>query len=263
METDKWNYALNLLIRFDYGDTTGMSGDDIDISNMPYLYDRNFDTKYKFPFTYESFCRQEDIIETLEKYELETEPFWYAMCVIYLLTKENCTRSFAHIKTLDETLRQLECTLEDARKFTMKVDGKKPLVISDSRIINAIKERVKSFREEMKPYDSLTAFSFQSDARTESMSVWIWYAASLFQMLYKALHLPDKRARKRIETRKRGCISDKVEVTPNFSYNKTLLTSRLIYFMGFTNNKAFTYDDNSLKAIMKEYKDKNLAIFFA
>ena len=70
------------------------------------------------------------------------------------------------------------------------------------------------------------------------------FAAERFKDLFSALHLPSK-----VKTK---ADSSEREV----SYNKLLLISRLLYLMKLASNENFKYSDESLKGIIKSYKDK-------
>lgn len=258
---EKWDYALNLMICLKYGDPPDLDeGEEIDICDIPYLYDPELETRHSLPFSYKDFCKQEDIMATLDAYGLEHEHFWYVVCIIYLLTKSNCKYSFAHVDSFYEALNKLSETLDGAKAFTLSVEGKKPVHVTGGSIASALKEYVDVLVKQTS--GSHSAEFLLADAKTEAMSVWTWYAARLFKILYKVLRLPDKRARNRKETRRHNGIVDTVEVIMDFSYSKTLLTSRLVYFMGLTDNPAFLYDDNSLKSLLKEYSKRHFSVMF-
>ena len=173
---------------------------------------------------------------------MDIEKFWYALLFVYDITQEKCVNVTTMGKTVSEQAQELIRFLRDRRSFTIITEDKGKLDIDSQRIVQYIRDTLKILVAE---HSALLDQAPNTYARIfndlYSSSVQMWYATNLFLGLFKTLDLPNKRA-------KEGEGINKV-----VSYNKALLISRLMYFMGFTKNESFLYSDNSLKGIYKQY----------
>jgi len=91
----------------------------------------------------------------------------------------------------------------------------------------------------------------------------MWFAATLCIKVFAAMKLPSKRA-KDIPMEYIEKNGEQVPVRNSIQtvyFNKMLLISQLMYLMIFTRNKSFLISENSLKGILKQYKNFELTTF--
>jgi hypothetical protein len=204
--------------------------------------------KIKFPFTYNDYINNTEIIATLKGFEIDIEQFWFALLFIYHFTQEKCINALTLGETAKVQIQNLKEFSSGIYGFTISADGKKKLVINDLTLINDLKSHLEALLAEQDNGFDSHSINFKRPLNSEPASIQIWYAANRFIELFKALNLPTKRA-------KDISIEDKIQMV---SFNKMFLISQLIYLMKFTNNKSFLIEDNSLKGILKQYKNYKL-----
>ncbi|MDL2319730.1 hypothetical protein LJC45_01180 [Alistipes sp. OttesenSCG-928-B03] len=218
--------------------------------------------KATFPFTFEAYLKNKDIIDTIKAYELDVEQFWYATLFIYWLTQIRCVNVDKRAGSIGEQMRKLSDYLQDTDSFAITTEGKKKLVINDVGVIREIREFLNKQLIE-NPLAISEAYSINlnsSGGHLESASVQMWFAATRYQKLFESLGLPTMRAvdsevKYKDEEGYRVAVSGGNKIV---SYNKMLLISRLMYFMRFTRNDKFLASDDSLGGIIRQYKDLNL-----
>jgi hypothetical protein len=229
------------------------------LSETAFTFLRRMD-KIKPPFTYRQFIDNEDIIATLEGYEIDPESFWLAILFVYDITQEKCV----NVLTLGDSLKvqtdNLKELLTGADDFTITVAGKKKLKVNDAELIKRIRDCLDYISN---PDNNLDGRHFKLGATSDDLyspSIQMWYAANRFLALVQSLGLPNKRAKDSAVVFNRY---DAVVGGGNklVSYNKLLLVSRLMYLMRYTRNDMFLYSDNSLKGILKQYKNFELNTF--
>jgi len=199
------------------------------------------------PFTYEQYLKNEEIIETVEAYGLDVEKFWFAIVFIYWLTEANCINVIKLTETQGEQMQKLKDYLNMANGFTISVEGKINLKISDASVISGICGYL-DWMLSKNPDGLNDSYSFKLFGQYHDLlpaTTQMWFVAERFMGLFKSLNLPNKRAKKNNQT---------------VSYNKTLLISRILHLMRLTKNMAFLDSDNSLKGILSECKDLKLHI---
>lgn len=218
----------------------------------PYFYNRLQHGKVKPPFTWEAFCDNTDVINTLEGYDLDIEKFWLVLLFIYDLTIDQTINVADFSKTNLETFVEIKEYIEQhptARIYISddeKISKKRRFEISDPwalyKISKFLDDEIKIINSDSQQKDSRN-ISFDKGYDIQLSPTLQMYRMALYlKTLYRALDLPEKRA------------SYNRDATDAVSYNKMLLTSRLLHFCRFTNNEAFVIDDTSLKGIFKQCK---------
>lgn len=197
---------------------------------------------------YQQYLENDDIIATLEGYELDVETFWYAILFVAYLVERRC----AHVQTLEPSMiSQMEAFYETIGRphAEVTISGEKSAL--GHRGMEGLQEAVREWIEKRKaskdPYCQEAGILRLTDPFDERLSgsVQVAFAAQLFQELFKLLYLPQKRT-------KHNTKGDREQV----SFNKKLLISRVVHLMRLTRNDSFLIDENALKAILKDYGNK-------
>lgn len=232
-------------------------------SIVPYDFLKRIN-RIKFPFTYDDYINNKDIIAMLIGYEIDIEQFWFAMLFIYDFTWIKCINVLKLGETAKVQIENLKEFLSGINSFTMSADGKKKLVINESIIINDLKHHLETLLADESFDLGFTSINLKQPSNySYSTSDQMGYAATRFIKLFEALNLPIKRGKyvylkyQEIDGEKNPVENSKYEV----SFNKMLFISRLLYFMKFTNNISFLLDDNSLKGILKQYDESKINSF--
>ena len=201
------------------------------------------------PFKYEAFLDNEDIIATLEGYELDVEKFWFALLFIYDITKDFGINAADASKTDYDILVEINDYLQNHPQAVLYLSDDKELRKSERYETNSplILENLRHFvkweldKYEETPQLKVWTDGILQDSYTESLGAAqqqvLMY--KLFKVLFDVLGLPDLRAKK----------------GETVSYSKMLLISRIIYFCRLTDNESFTVDSSSLKGVLKQYGD--------
>jgi len=215
---------------------------------------------FTFPFTYKAYLDNKDIIGTIEGFGLDVEQFWYAILFIFWLTQIRCVNVIVPKGSTGEQMQNLSDYLQRVDSFTIKVEGKKKLTINDSMTISGIREFLDTKFKENEKEGFNNGYSYRLAAKGEeliSSSVQMWFSTERYLKLFENLELPTIRA-----------TDSKVKYTDDWgekeptrggnktvSYNKMLLISRIMYFTRMTRNENFLSSDESLKGIVKQYKN--------
>ena len=203
------------------------------------------------PFKNETFLDNEDIIATLEGYELDVEKFWFALLFIYDVTMDFGINAADVSKTDYDVLLEIEDYLENHPQAYLYLSDDKelrkcnryetnsPLILEELRYF--VKRELAKYPEP--PQLKLWTRGGLQDNYTESLGAAqqqvLMY--KLFNVLFDTVGLPDLRAKK----------------GETVSYSKMLLASRIIYFCRLTTNESFTVDSSSLKGVLKQYGNFN------
>ena len=197
------------------------------------------------PFTYKKYKDNKDIIDTIEAFGLDVEKFWYAVLFIYWLTQVKCVKIIERGDTVGEQRKQLIDFLKGIYSFTITAEGKKKLEISEPLVIKEIRGFLKTALNENE-HGLNDSYSLKLNVPAHDFlhsSKQMFFSTNLYLKLFENLGLPTIRT-KETQTENR-----------TVSYNKMLLISRLMFFYGFTKNYNFLDSDESLKGIMKQYRD--------
>ena len=202
-------------------------------------------------FKYEAFLDNEDIIATIEGYELDVEKFWFALLYIYDITMDFGINAADASKTDYDILVEIEDYLENHPQAVLYLSDDKEIRKSYRYETNSpvILQNLRRFvRQELDKYQEPPQLKVWTEDilqrnYTESLGAAqqqvLMY--KLFKVLFDLLGLPDLRAKK----------------GETVSYSKMLLISRIIYFCLLTTNESFTVDSSSLKGILKQYGNFN------
>lgn len=205
----------------------------------------------KQPFQYEAFLDNEDIIATLEGYELDVEKFWFALLYIYDITCDFGINAADASKTDYDILVEINDYLQNHPQAILYLSDDKELRKSERYETNSplILENLRHFvkweldKYEEPPQLKVCSVGVWQDNFTQTLGAAqqqvLMY--KLFKVLFDTLGLPDLRA-------KRG---------DTVSYSKMLLISRIIYFCRLTSNESFMVESSSLKGVLKQYGDFN------
>ena len=206
------------------------------------------------PFKYEAFLDNEDIIATLEGYELDVEKFWFALVFIYDYVEtsfKNC--GLVKPASLDKAVQNLfkelgEDFADDDIEITLKKNRKKVEVLPVIKrgILHWLRE---TYERECKgrkiQYYGIDTGNF--DETYPSTSYRIYRTVEMYRDMLNTL-LGDNRPKQ----------PDK-----SVSLNRLLLISRICYLYEFTRNDSFLYSDDSLKGIIKSCKGRMPATYSA
>lgn len=200
-------------------------------------------------FKYEAFLDNEDIIATIEGYELDVEKFWFALLYIYDITMDFGINAADASKTDYDILVEIEDYLENHPQAVLYLSDDKeirksyryetnsPVILQNLR--RFVKRELDKYQEapQLKVWTHDIMCRNYTESYNPSQQMTLMYR--LFNVLFKVLDMPDLKAKK-------GEI---------VSYSKMLLISRLIYFCGITKNESFVVDSSSLKGVLKQYGD--------
>lgn len=246
-----WNdEAMEYVNRLTDKINVGWDGEDYCLSdwNLRFLSRMNRGA-IKPPFKYEAFLDNEDIIATLEGYELDVEKFWFVLLYIYDITMDFGINAADASKTDYDILVEINDYLQNHPQAVLYLSDDKELRKSERYETNSpvilvnLRRFVKRELDKYQEVPQLKVWTHDMLCRnyTESLggSQQRVLMYKLFKVLFDTLALPDLRAKK----------------GETVSYSKMLLTSRIIYFCRLTANESFTVDSSSLKGVLKQYGD--------
>lgn len=203
--------------------------------------------KIKPPFTYEAYLDNEDIIATLEAYELDVKKFWFVLLFIYDMTMDRASNLAEFRKSDYDVLAEIRDYLENHPNTHLYLSDDKnipkenrcetnsPLVLGE--MLKYVKRYLARFERcpEQKEWVSVSFYNGHDKSLGSSHQQVFMYRQ--FETLFDLLKLPEKRAKK----------------GETVSYSKMLLISRLIYFCRITRTESFTVDSSSLKGVLNAY----------
>lgn len=228
----------------------GWDGEDYCLSdwNLRFL-SRMTNGSIKTPFKYEALLDNDNIIATLEGYELDVEKFWFVLLYIYDITMDFGINAADASKTDYDILVEINDYLEKHPQTVLYLSDDKELRKSERYETNSpvILQNLRRFvKRELDKYQEVPQLKvwtqdFLCRNCTESLGSAqqqvLMY--KLYKVLFDVLGLPDLRAKK----------------GETVSYSKMLLISRIIHFCRLTDNESFTVDSSSLKGVLKQYGD--------
>lgn len=242
------------------------TGEDIYYPEVESGWFVNWYDESKLPFSKSDFMNHRGITDTIAAFGLDKEKFWYVTAFFYYLTEKNCRNAPVWTESfLEQSEKFIECTgSADVEDLTLEVriKGSKKLVIDNRILIKFIYDTLKTAITEDENGQNLLDARYcqfsKGQTKNHSMSVWINYIANCYIRLFELMNLPDKRARDSKEKVYEGKTVTSVvkkEKIVTYSYNKQFFISILVYFMGLTRNESFLKDENSLRGILKTYKN--------
>lgn len=210
-------------------------------------------------FGYEDFaCRrkfEERIIDIIDTLGIDSEKFWYLLLFIYDYVLGSTLNTLKLSKSPRQEIEDLVSFVEKnvsgpdffnqmqflkPMTLTLKVKGRK-LEIDNPTTISLI---AKACGESLKSIHPESAYSIMDadNRHTTSQSVRIWLFVKMFRTFFEKF--PQFSGRKKSRA--------------GFSKSTLLLISKLVYFVGLTQNEDYDKDDENIKAIMKQYRDYDL-----
>lgn len=200
-------------------------------------------------YKYEDYIKDYDLQATINGLKLEPDAFWLLIMFLFDYAYSICLSGFTIKDSSQRTIEKLLKLIPDNEDSEMKLSIntlKGKLDISDSRTIsilmNWIQQGYDRDEEAIKGY-TVEDFKDIFNPKEESISVLIWYFASLLKYFFEINPQFSGRAKK----------GDSV------SLNKNLLISQLIYHTRLSTNRNFLADPESLKGFFKQYRGKTLS----
>ena len=185
----------------------------------PYrFFNRMCNGLIKAPFSRLQFMNNDEIVSTLEGYELDAEKFWMAVL-------------------LGDDMGDVMIQIRKGRK-NLDVH---PMIKRD--VIDALHAKL----EELKRKGADNLFAYRSEdfkADYPVLSYKMYFATERLRELFAALERCRRIGKPK---RRKGSL---------VSYNRMLLFARIVYMYRYTDNPAFLDSDDPLKGIMKDYRGK-------
>ncbi|MFK2747911.1 hypothetical protein ACIXUO_04665 [Bacteroides fragilis] len=211
-------------------------------------------------FKFEDYLHNKEAQATLQELGVDIEKFWYLLLFIMDYTEGSCWNATEIKESPKEQLEKLinliadNCsdinrvtgaTFTSPITITINAKGKQTLTIDHPNTIAYIGILCAKGISDIEN-DSILSLRYSDfkDTITESDSMRIYLFAKMFLYFFEE----NKQFNKR---QKKGDI---------ISLGKHLLISRLACFTGLTSNKKYSEDESPLKAILKDYSNKELSI---
>lgn len=221
---------------------------------MPFEAMDIFEERYnsgKIPCTYkyEDYIKNNDLQATISGLKLDADAFWLLTMFLFDYAYSICLSGFTIKDSAQRRIEKLIKLVPDSDDSEMKLsistsNGK--LDIEDSHTIFILMKWIKQGYEHDE--EAIKGYTVEEtkdifNLKEESISVLIWYFASLLKYFFEINPQFSGRAKK----------GDSV------SLNKNLLISQLVYHTRLSTNKNFLADAESLKGFFKQYRGKNLS----
>lgn len=202
----------------------------------------------RFPFNKEDYYRNTDIQDSLVALGIDSEKFWYAVLFIHHCAESKCVNviELPKTSTRQEILMLLECLGEEEAKITFTSKNRKPFVISRNAILRTLSDIISIGYETTKDKEELDYIPINFQEMQERKEYAVSYQIAYEAKVYKSLLAKISRTSSEVEDFKKG------------SRDKLLLTSRLMYFTGLTRNESYLSGTDSIKGLIKSYKNKNM-----
>ena len=221
--------------------------------SMPFEAMDIFEERYnsgKIPCTYkyEDYIKDNDLQATINGLKLDADAFWLLTMFLFDYAYSICLSGFTIKDSAQRRIEKLIRLVPDNHDSIMKLSfstSKAKLDIEDNRTISILMKWIKQCYD--RDEEAIKGYTIEEakdifNPKEESISVLIWYFASLLKYFFDINPQFSGRAKK----------GDSV------SLNKNLLISQLVYHTRLSTNKNFLADAESLKGFFKQYKGKNL-----
>lgn len=201
----------------------------------------------RFPFSKEEYDRNTDIQDSLAALGIDSEKFWYAVLFIHHFAESKSVNAIELPKTTtrQDILSLIECLGEEEAKVTFTSKDRKPYEISRKAILQELAKMLSIGYETQKDREDLdyvpVNFKEMLERKEYAVSYQIVYEAKAYKSLLARISKP----------------SSEVEDFKKGSRDKLLLISRLMYFTGLTRNESYLSGTDSIKGLIKSYKNKN------
>ncbi len=200
-------------------------------------------------YKYEDYIKDKQLQATIEGLKLDPDAFWLLVVFIFDYAYSICLSGFTIKDSSQRRIEKLIKLIPDDEDSDMKLsvsttNGK--LDIEDSRTISILMKWIKQGYD--RDEEAIKGYTVEKakdifNPKEESISVLIWYFASLLKYFFEINPQSSGRAKK----------------GDNVSLNKNLLISQLVYHTRLSTNKNFLADAESLKGFFKQYRGKNLS----
>lgn len=229
-------------------------------SQAPFLFKRQYNAKkLNVFFEYKNYMKNDGITSIqaiIHALGIDSEKFWYLLLFISdyvngrtLNTCKSSTTPEQDITKFIEMVKQNETGFNKATGFShqvpmtlnLQIKGKR-LIIENPNTISFIAAVCNEAMAKLPQYSLLNQTKFETDNYYTSDSARIWLFTKMLQYFFEAYPQFDNQ---------RGA-------SGSTSKSKFLFISKLIYFTKLTTNKAYDEDDDNLKKIIKQYKDKEI-----
>ena len=210
-------------------------------------------------FNYEDYTRrrrfEESIIDVIEALGIDAEKFWYLLLFINDYVLGSTLNTLKLSKSPRQEMAALVSFVEkneagtdffnqmqfhEPMTMTLKVKGRK-LVIDNPTTISLISNACKESLKTIQPGSTYSLMD-ADNRHTTSQSVRIWLFVKMLRTFFE--RFPQFKGRKKSQG--------------GFSKSTLLLISKLVYFVGLTQNEDYDKDDENIKALMKQYRDYDL-----
>lgn len=229
-------------------------------SQAPFLFMGRYNArKLNVFFDYKSYIKNDNIASIqaiIQALDIDSEKFWYLLLFIsdYVSSKTLDTWKLDNTpkQDIEEFIKMVQQNESDFNSTTgfshrtpmtlnLQVKGKR-LIIENPNTISFIAAICNEALTRAPRYSLLDQAEFEADDYNTSDSVQIGLFTQMLLYFFEAYPQFDNQ---------RGKSGD----TPK---SKLLFISKLIYFTKLTRNEAYNEDDDNIKKIIKQYKDKNI-----
>lgn len=201
-----------------------------------------------FPLTRQQFLNNSEVIDTIEAYGMDVERFWRVVQYISYVNERKCVSVVVAFPPVQEQLLEAVDYYQQNRdvELTLKAKGKRKLTIFDPQALQVAFGAITKLLQEHPQDLQWAGVDFAQGKIAYPLSIQRCHVAKLFMALFELLDLPD---------------GAKLQVRDGVSYNKLLLISRLIYAMRLTDTSSYLYDENALKANLRDYAEVEIRSF--
>lgn len=221
---------------------------------MPFEAMDIFEERYnsgKIPCTYkyEDYIEDSDLQATISGLKLDTDAFWLLIMFLFDYAYSICLSGFtikdSAQRKIEKLIKSATCDCETETHLTLSTPKGK-VDIDDNRTISILLKWIQQGYE--RDEESIKGYAIEEskdifNPKEESISVLIWYFASLLKYFFEINPQFNGRAKK----------------GNGVSLNKNLLISQFIYHTRLSTNENFLSDEESLKGFFKQYRGKKIS----
>lgn len=232
-------------------------------SQAPFIFMRRYNRRQlNGQFSYEEYMKrsitnEETIQDIIHALGIDSEKFWYLLLFAYDYVV-GCTRNAAALKLspIEEIRKFISCVESGERtgdksvgsgngkplSLTLAKEGRHRLAITNPVTISLIASICKEALPSLPVNSLFDSAEIDEENISSSMSVRIWLFAELFRYFFECYPWFKNRRRS----------GDAV------TKSTLMLISKLVYFVGLSDNEDYNNDVENLKAILKHYRNYQL-----
>lgn len=200
-------------------------------------------------YKYENYIKDSDLQATISGLKLDPDAFWLLLMFLFDYAYSICLSGFTIKDSAQRRIEKLIKLVPDDEDSDMKLSITTPngkMEIEDNRTVSILLKWIKQGYD--RDEEAIKGYTVEEakdifNSKEESVSVLIWYFASLLKYFFEINPQFSGRAKK----------GDGV------SLNKNLLISQLVYHTRLSTNENFLTDTDSLKGFFKQYRGKNIS----